>query len=89
MKFAARFAPGGKVYQFAAIRADHYRGDRRWFITQNNEYPPSDPMPNSPCTWIELVRFAEPSTVVRAPAIAHWNPISNLPALSNVQSRED
>lgn len=75
VKFSHRF--GGKVYSYAAIRADNYRGARRWFITSNDGLPQSGHRGIvSPCTWTELVGFAIPHTIMVAPLAAHWVPVA-------------
>jgi hypothetical protein len=81
VKFGHRFSPTGKTYSYAAIRADHYRGDRRWFITGNDHFAHSghEGIP-SPATWVELVEFAIPGTIYVAKMISAWQPVSNLPA---------
>lgn len=80
VKFSHRF--DGKVYSYAAIRADNYRGARRWFITSNDGIAQGGHRGiTSPATWVELVEFAIPGTVYVAPLTSHWKPVSNLPAV--------
>lgn len=75
VRFAHRF--GGKTYSYAAIRADNYRGDRRWFITSNDGIAQGGHRGVvSPCTWVELVEFAIPDTIFVAPLTAHWQPVA-------------
>lgn len=79
VRFSGTFQPGGQVYTFVAIRADHYRGVRRWFISQNSEMAHRPVVIHSPATWVELVEFAVPGSVYVAPLEKGWKPVSNLP----------
>lgn len=62
IKFLGTFRRGRGTYWFTAIRCDHYRGDRRWFVSMNNEHPNRDMLP-SPATWSEIVGFASRGTI--------------------------
>lgn len=87
VRFGNRFDRDGKVYTYVAIRADHHRGDRRWFVSGNDALHNSSRGHQglvSPCTWVELVQFAIPHTIEVAPLRSHWKSISNLPVVRNV-----
>lgn len=65
IKFEGTFKPGAATYWFTAIRCDHYRGDRRWFVSMNNDHP-NPRMLRSPATWTDLVEFAMPGSIAVA-----------------------
>lgn len=74
VKFTHKY--DGRDFYYAAIRADHYRGARRWFLTSNDVIAQSGHRGvDSPCTWVELVAFATPDTIRVAPLVAHWIPV--------------
>lgn len=88
VRFSHRYGQDNKVYTYAAIRCDNFRGARRWFLTSNDGIAQGGHRGiASPATWVELVEFAIPGTVCVAPLAAHWHPVpvpatagSNLPA---------
>lgn len=81
VRFSHRFTPGGRVYTYAAIRADNPRGERRWFLTGADYLPMGGHRGiASPATWVEIVEFALPHTILVAPLNAHWRPLDNRPA---------
>lgn len=81
VKFSHRFHVGGKVYTYTAIRADNPRGARRWFISGSDDLIGAGHRGIvSPATWVELVEFAIPHTVMVAPLNAHWRFVDNPPA---------
>jgi hypothetical protein len=67
VRFRHRFVRNGKLYTYAAIRAENLRGDRRWFITSADYLPSGRGHQGltSPATWVDLVEFAEPGTIER------------------------
>jgi hypothetical protein len=78
VKFGHRFHVGGKVYTYTAIRADNPRGDRRWFISGSDDLQGAGHRGIvSPATWVELIEFAIPHTVMVAPLNAHWQFVGN------------
>lgn len=87
VKFGHRFHVGGKVYTYTAIRADNPRGDRRWFISGSDDLQGAGHRGIvSPATWVELIEFAIPHTVMVAPLNAHWRPVDN-PAPARASSK--
>lgn len=78
VRFDGTFQPGGRTYSFVAIRADHYRGERRWFISQNFAIGRVPTIP-SPATWVEVVAFAMPGTIRLLSTVGNPIPTPNVP----------
>jgi hypothetical protein len=67
----------GRNFTYAAIRADNWRGARRWFLTSADEIAGSGHRGiDSPATWVELVAFSIPGTIYVAPLGASWKPVA-------------
>lgn len=66
VQFDGTYVEGGATYSFVAIRADHYRGTRRWFVSQNNIMNQRRPIVlPSPATWVDIVEFAVVESIYR------------------------